>query len=89
MLGTARIEETLTLHPSLSPTAAGVLTLALNLPYKQLPFTIFLDNLFTGYELFSVLRSYGIGACGTVRANRMMGNFSEEIKDNNNGKLMR
>ena len=78
----------LTAHLLLLLTVASVLTLALNLPYEQYPFTIFLDNLFTGYELFSVLRSYGIGACSTVRANRMYGNFSEETKDNNNRKLM-
>ena len=87
-LGTAGIEDIRALHPTLSPTAAGVLTLALNLPYKEYPFTIFMDNLFTGYELFSVLRSYGIGACGTVRANRMCGKFHEEIQDSNNGKLI-
>ena len=75
-------------HPTLLLTAAGVLTLVLNLPYKEFQYTIFIDNLFTGYELFSVLRSYGIRAYGTIRANRIIGNFTQEIQDNNNGKLM-
>jgi hypothetical protein len=87
-LGTAGIEEIQALYPTLLLTTVGVLTLALNLPYKEYPFTIFLNNLFTGYKLFSILRSYGIGACGTVQANRMLGNFAKEIQDKNNRKLI-
>ena len=79
MLGTARIEDIRALYLILLLTMAGVLTLALNLPYKEYLFTIFIDNLFTGYELFSVLRSYGIRAYGTVRANRIYGKFYKEI----------
>ncbi|KAL5316185.1 hypothetical protein ACEPPN_017063 [Leptodophora sp. 'Broadleaf-Isolate-01'] len=63
-------EETLDAHPQLTNTGAGVLTLALNLPYNDYNYAIFMDNLFTSYELLSTLRSYGIGAVGTgeVRA---------------------
>ncbi|KAG4435094.1 hypothetical protein IFR05_009429 [Cadophora sp. M221] len=53
-------------HPHLSPTACGVLMLALNLPYEDYKYVIFMDNLFTSYDLLSTLRSYGIGAVGTV-----------------------
>jgi hypothetical protein len=47
-----------------------------------------MDNLFTTYELFSTLRSYGIGAVGTVRGNQICGHFQEETLKENNGKLM-
>jgi hypothetical protein len=75
-------------HPQLTITTAGVLTLALNLPYKEYPFTIFIDNLFTTLPLFSILRSYSIGACGTARANRFLGHFKEETLKANNNKLL-
>jgi hypothetical protein len=75
-------------HPQLTITTTGVLTLALNLPYKEYPFTIFIDNLFTTLPLFSILRSYGIGACGTARANRFLGHFKEETLKANNNKLL-
>ena len=79
MLGTTRIDNIRVSYLTLLLIAVGVLTLALNLPYKEYPFTIFIDNLFTSYELFSVLRTYGIRAYGTVRANRMYGKFYKEI----------
>lgn len=47
-----------------------------------------MDNLFSSYKLFSTLRSYGIGACGTVRANRMEGEFTTETDDKQNGKIL-
>ena len=47
-----------------------------------------MDNLFTNYELFSTLRSLGIGACGTVRSHRMLGYFAQETLKENNGKLI-
>lgn len=86
--GTQGIEETQDSHPHLSPTACGVLTLALDLPYEKHKYVIFMDNLFTSYDLLSALRSYGIGAVGTVRSDRMQGMFEEEILATNNGRLM-
>jgi hypothetical protein len=73
-------------YPNLTPTTTGVLSLALGLPYKDYTFTIFIDNLFTTYQLCSTLRKYGIRAVGTARVNHFIGNFSEEINDKNNGK---
>ena len=37
------------------------------LPYTTYKFTLFCDNLFGNPQLFSLLRSLGIGACGTAR----------------------
>jgi hypothetical protein len=37
------------------------------LPYCTYQFTLFCDNLFGNPKLFSLLRSLGIGACGTAR----------------------
>jgi Transposase IS4 len=37
------------------------------LPYHDYQFTLFCDNLFGNPKLFSLLRSLGIGACGTAR----------------------
>ena len=54
----------------------------------ELQYTIFTDNLFTSYELFSILRSYGIAACRTARANRFGEHFQEETLDKNNGKIL-
>jgi hypothetical protein len=87
-LGIAGIKETLDSHLTLTPTTTGVLTLALNLPYEYLPFMIFIDNLFISYELFSILRKYGIGACGTTRANRLGEYFKDEIIKKNNSKIL-
>jgi hypothetical protein len=91
--GTAGIDNTMKQYPLLSATAAGVLTCALNLPAidsrgNELKYTIFTDNLFTGYRLFSTLRKLGIGACGTVRKCNFGTHFSEEIQDSNNGKIL-
>jgi hypothetical protein len=86
--GTPEAEDTLYDHPQLTITTAGVLTLALNLPYEEYPFTIFMDNLFTTLPLFSTLRGYGIGACGTARADRFLGHFAEETLESNNSKLL-
>jgi hypothetical protein len=68
MTGTLEAQETLNKHPHLTITTIGVLCLALNLPYKEYPFIIFIDNLFTTIPLFSTLRGYSIGACGTMRS---------------------
>jgi hypothetical protein len=86
--GTLEAEDMLYNHPQLTITIAGVLTLTLNLPYKEYPFTIFMDNLFITLPLFSILCSYGISACETARANRFLGHFEEEILKANNGKLL-
>jgi hypothetical protein len=80
-------------HPLLLATAAGVITCALNLPTtnihgNELKYTIFIDNLFTGYRLFSALCKLGIRACGTVRKGRFGSHFNEEILDSNNRKLL-
>ena len=88
MTGTPEAEDTLYDHPQLTITTAGVLTLALNLLYKEYPFIIFINNLFTTLLLFSTLRGYSIGACGTARTDRFLGHFIEEILESNNSKLL-
>jgi hypothetical protein len=75
-------------HPHLTITTARVLTLALNLLYKDYPFIIFIDNLFTTLLLFSTLRSYEIGACGTARTDWFLGHFIEETLKKNNSKIL-
>ena len=47
-----------------------------------------MDNLFTSYPLLSTLRGLGIGAVGTVRASNIMGCFTNETLDSNNGKIL-
>jgi hypothetical protein len=86
--GTLEAEDMLYNHPQLTITTAGVLTLALNLPYKEYPFTIFMDNLFMTLPLFSTLRGYGIGAYGTACTDRFLGHFEEETLKANNSKLL-
>jgi hypothetical protein len=53
----------------LKPLSNMVLDLCLDLPYKRYSFILFTDNLFSNIPLFKILRDYGIGACGTARAN--------------------
>jgi hypothetical protein len=86
--GTLEAQDTLDQHPQLTITTTGVLCLALNLLYKEYPFTIFMDNLFSTVPLFSTLRSYSIGACGTVCTKRFLGHFDEEILKKNNGSML-
>src|SRR6266487_6697299 len=54
-------------HPQLSPTYVAVFQLMKTLPYQAYQFILFCDNLFGNPKLFSLLRSLGIGACGTAR----------------------
>jgi hypothetical protein len=60
----------------LASTHAAVLKLMQTLPYKDYQFTLFYDNLFGNPKLFSLLRSLGIGACGTTRRHIMKPVFS-------------
>jgi hypothetical protein len=55
----------------LSPTqhVPWILVDPLRQMYPERTFALFLDNLFTSYTLLSFLRSQGIAACGTARAN--------------------
>ena len=75
-------------HPQLTITTIRVLTLTLNLPYKEYLFIIFIDNLFTTLLLFSILRDYGIGAYRTVRTDRFLWHFIKETLKSNNSKLL-
>jgi hypothetical protein len=75
-------------YPHLTITTIGVLTLTLNLLYKDYPFTIFIDNLFITLLLFSILCSYGIGVYETARTNRFLGHFIEETLKKNNNKML-
>ena len=75
-------------HPQLTITTTGVLCLALNLLYKEYPFTIFIDNLFSTVLLFSTLRSYSISAYGTARLKRFLGHFDKETLKKNNGSML-
>ena len=61
-IGTVGLQK----HPELSPTHAAVFQLMKTLPYSAYQFTLFCDNLFGNPKLFSLLRSLGIGACGTA-----------------------
>jgi hypothetical protein len=50
------------------------------LPYRAYQYTLFCDNLFGDPKLFSLLRSLGIGACGTARRHvtkPMFGNIDD------------
>ena len=88
MTGTPEAQDILYNHPQLTIMTIRVLTLALNLLYEEYPFTIFIDNLFTTLPLFSILRSYGISAYRTARADRFLGHFEEETLEANNSKLL-
>jgi hypothetical protein len=88
VIGTPEAQETLDEHPQLTITTTGVLCLALNLPYKEYLFIIFMDNLFTTISLFSTLRGYDIGACGTACSKQFLGQFKEETLKKNNGSML-
>jgi hypothetical protein len=60
----------------LNKTQAVVATLITRLPSG--PFHVFVDNLFSGSDLFTVLRNKGHGATGTVRTNA--GIFEDIVK---------
>src|SRR5438552_17611969 len=64
-IGTVRFKK----HPALCLTHLAVLQLIKTLPYTEYQFTLFCDNLFGNPQLFSLLRTLGIGACGTARKN--------------------
>ena len=89
MTGTPEARETLDEHPHLTITTAGVLCLALNLPYKEYPFIIFMDNLFTTIPLFSTLRGYDISACSTIYLKQFLRQFKEETLKKNNGSMLK
>lgn len=56
-------------------SAAPLVSMLDKLPasMKDLPFQIFIDNLFTGFPLLTYLRERGYGATGTMRVNRIPG----------------
>ena len=54
-------------HLQLSLIHAAVFQLIKTLLYRTYQFTLFCDNLFGNPKLFSLLRSLGIGVCGTAR----------------------
>ena len=56
-------------HPDLSPIHSAMFQLAKTLLYTVYQFTLFCNNLFGNSRLFSLLRQFGIGACGTARKN--------------------
>ncbi len=39
-------------------------------PYYGSHLSIYMDNFYTGVELFEEMKAHGLNACGTVRANR-------------------
>jgi hypothetical protein len=53
--------------PSISNTSRSVLQMCLQLPYQHHRFVLYCDNYFSNIPLFSILRYYGIAACGTAR----------------------
>lgn len=55
--------------PKLCKTSRAVLQMCLKLPYQLYRFILYCDNYFSNIPLFSVLRHYGIAACGTTRPN--------------------
>jgi hypothetical protein len=48
-----------------------VYQLVKRLPYKEKSFNLYIDNYYTTQSLLSELRQIGIGACGTVRSDRI------------------
>ena len=52
---------------TLRPTSRAVLQLCLTLPYETNRYILYCDNYFSNIPLFHILRSYGIGTCGTTR----------------------
>jgi hypothetical protein len=64
--------------PSLCKTSRAVLQMCLQLPYQAHRFILYCDNYFSNIPLFSVLRQYGIAACGTVRPNSA--GYPKELK---------
>ena len=50
----------------LTPTSAAICEMIKTLPYTSNQFNVYMDNYFTNVLLFQVLRSQGIGACGTA-----------------------
>jgi hypothetical protein len=86
--GTPEAQDILYNHPQLTIMTVRVLTLALNLPYKEYLFTIFINNLFTTFLLFSILRGYGISAYRTARTDRFLKHFIKETLKSNNSKLL-
>src|SRR3984957_1343926 len=75
-IGTVGLEK----HEQLSPTHSAVFQLMKTLPYRAYQFSLFCDNLFGNPKLFSLLRSLGIGAYGTVRrqvTKPVFGNINE------------
>jgi hypothetical protein len=64
--------------PSLCKTSRAVLQMCLQLPYQAHRFVLYCDNYFSNIPLFSVLRRYGIAACGTVRPNSAA--YPKELK---------
>jgi len=61
-----------------SRTQAVVLELMTRMPNEGKGHAVWLDNLFTSSKLLTTLRSYGIGAAGTVRTGRTKREENEE-----------
>jgi hypothetical protein len=86
--GTLEAEDTLYDHFQLIIIIIRVLTLAFNFLYKEYFFTIFINNLFTTFLLFSILCNYNISADKTVYINRFLKHFKKETFKVNNNKLL-
>lgn len=55
--------------------AAPLVWMLDSLPEKKLPYQIYVDNLFTGFNLLVYLKERGYGVTGTVRENRIPKDF--------------
>jgi hypothetical protein len=64
-IGTVGLEK----HSALCSMHSAVLQLMKTLLYAEYQFTLFCDNLFGNPQLFSLLRTLGIGVCGTAWKN--------------------
>jgi len=51
--------------------AAPMVLMLKELPQPRLPYNIYIDNLFTGFNLLAYLKNLGYGAVGTIRENRI------------------
>ncbi|KAG5881582.1 hypothetical protein JTB14_034802 [Gonioctena quinquepunctata] len=51
--------------------AAPLILMLKEIPVRNLPYVIYIDNLFTGMNLLAFLRTSGYGAIGTIRENRI------------------
>jgi hypothetical protein len=84
--GTERIREARdpAIPTDMNPTHTMVMKLAMELPYKEYNYVLYLDNLFTSVPLLNALEKLKIGATGTTRKNsQRISPYLLSLKQNN------